>query len=592
MSNLAVLPQDGPRLILTPRLLERLREEVTSPSSTVARTFELLLEDLDRPSPEWTYGRALGPERVLAVKASGLALTYQLTGDSSAAHEAYEHFLAAADQIYHGNADQPLFLGAFSTRLALAYDWARSAWTQEQGSTARRVLARIAAIWSATHFINDYRETKSSNWVGITRSGETMVRLALLGSADYVDDIDRTTLAVDELRRHLADGYGTSGYTQEGLAYFIYPMREIVPTALALRTAGIDALEAELTRHEWANLALHTQSSIPGGLRTQFGVDTGLSSSHQYAGEFVSQALALATPALAGAARWLYDDVSGVASQAQDFGTELGRELTLVSYPTEPAADPDTVAESAMALLDPVKGAFYFRDRYQDGDDMLIGTFNRNTVEAGWQAPESFGLPIIGLGGRWTVMGEKPSNAWRLSKPLVDGAPEPTTGRGRTLAARGLTGQGGGYVELDAAGNYEVTRAHRSLLVDLAPREATRAVIAVHDSFADDAAHDWLWQLPVGPGVRVRMAPDENGLRVFVFRRGDAWMKGWVLADTDQTVGVNTDKTDRLQIRATSTGTEFRVLLALGRGPEPVATRSGTLVGVAGAAYDLDRLGA
>ena len=45
-----------------------------------------------------------------------------------------------------------------------------------------------------------------------------------------------------------------------------------------------------------------------------------------------------------------------------------------------------------------------------------------------------------------------------------------------------------------------------------------------------------------------------------------------------------------LVVQGTSTSTLFRVLLALGRGTEPVATRSGHVITVAGKAYDLDNL--
>lgn len=591
-TRLPVLEQHRPPLLLSASLIERLRTQTSKAEETVAITLQRLLEDLDKPHTAWAYGAPLGPQRVTATKASHAALAWQLTQDPAYAQRAYDEFVVAAGEIYFGGADQPLFLGAISTRLALTYDWARNAWDEQQQHVARQLLNRIAAIWTATHFINDFRHTKASNWVGITRSGELLVRLALLGTSEYVDDIHRTTLVIDEINRHLQDGYGSSGYTQEGLAYFIYPMRELVPAALALRSLSLPFLEPELARHEWTNLGAHTQSMIPGGHRTQFGVDSGLSSSHQYAGEFASQTMALATPSLVPAAQWHYDHVTGTASTTQDYGTELGRELTILTYPDSDPVNPESVPSLQEAMLDDEKGAFFFRNRHEDADDVLVGVFNRNTVEAGWEAMETFGLPILGLAARWTVMGEKPGNPWRMSKPLKDGQPEPSTGEGITVASHRLPGQGGGYVELDASGNYEVLTAQRSMLVDMTERDDVHTVIALHDTFEDDNSHEWTWQLPIGPGVQPTMLQDEGGLRTFVYRRQGAWMKGWFIPEPNQQVWINPNQTRRMQAITTDRVASFRLVLALGRGAEIAAARSGHTITVAGASYDLDNLSA
>ncbi|MGA4670938.1 hypothetical protein ACPCG0_14250 [Propionibacteriaceae bacterium Y1923] len=580
------------RLLLSAARRQELRTELARAGSTAALTFARLRDDIARPAAQWTYGPAVGPQRIAAVKASHAALAWQLTDDAAMAQLAYDFFMEAGRLIYFGAADQPLYLGSFSTRLALAHDWAHDAWTPAQQESARQVLNRIAAIWTATHYINDVRETKSSNWVGITRSGEVLVRMALLRTPGYVDDLHRTALALDELNSHIADGYASNGYTQEGLAYFIYPMREITTAVAALRGAGNPVLEDELARHEWLNLCLRTQSSVTGGHRTQFGVDSGLSSSHQFAGEFMAQGLALATAGEAGVARWAYDHVSGKGSSIQDFGTELGRENTLLHYPfTATGQDPDSRPDTTRALLDDEVGAFFFRNRHQDADDVLVATFNRNTIERGWEAKETWGLPILGMGSRWTVMGERPGNPWRLSKPLVDGLAEPVTGRGRTIASRGFDGQGGGHVELDAGENYQVVTARRSMVIDMRPRGQVATVLAIRDEFSDTAAHEWTWQLPIGPGVTRQRLASESGLETFAYRREGGWLKGWVIPSAGQVLYINRGQVAGMVLQAANTtATTFRVLLALGRGTEPVATLSGTTITVAGQPYDLDNL--
>lgn len=169
-------------------------------------------------------------------------------------------------------------------------------------------------------------------------------------------------------------------------------------------------------------------------------------------------------------------------------------------------------------------------------------------------------------------------------------AAETATGQGRTLVSRAFIGQGGGHVELDASGNYEIASARRSLVVDMQAREQVATVIAVRDHFADTSTHQWTWQLPIGPGVQRHRLPDESGMKAFVYRRDGGWMKGWVIPDDGQTVFMDRGTVKGLVVQGTSTSTTFRVLLALGRGTEPLATRSGMTISVAGRPYDLESL--
>src|SRR5699024_9855120 len=155
------------------------------------------------------------------------------------------------------------------------------------------------AWWTTTHYINDV-PVKSSNWVGITRGGEAILRLALLGEPGYVDDTARFARVLDELVRHI-DCYGSGGYTQEGVAYFIYGMREVVPAVATLDIAGIDVAKAALDRHDWVSFIGHSQAFGLDGYRLFMGVDSGKSSSHQFAGEFVAEGLVLARESERGA---------------------------------------------------------------------------------------------------------------------------------------------------------------------------------------------------------------------------------------------------------------------------------------------------
>ncbi|MFZ3495434.1 hypothetical protein ACODT5_19780 [Streptomyces sp. 5.8] len=181
--------------------------------------------------------------------------------------------------------------------------------------------------------------------------------------------------------------------------------------------------------------------------------------------------------------------------------------------------------------------------------------------------------------------GEEHRPAELFSKPLVDGKPEPLTGRGRTLESRAYTGQGGGFVSLDGSGNYRLAAARRDIAVDLRPAAGADSVVAVHDAFADPVAHTYAWQLSPEAGTAITLGATESGARTFLFRKGDGWLKGWILNPGGAELSI-----EKGAFKVTRTGTEadFRIVLAVGKGASaPTAATEGSTLMLGSTAYDL-----
>lgn len=179
-----------------------------------------------------------------------------------------------------------------------------------------------------------------------------------------------------------------------------------------------------------------------------------------------------------------------------------------------------------------------------------------------------------------------------FSKPLIDGFPEKRStdsvaGKGETLESRAYAGQGGGYVSLDGSLNYELAKAHRDLTVDLRPVGGADSVIAVHDEFADSTSHRYDWQLAPEAGTTITFGETESGARTFLFKKAEGYLKGWIIAPEGAELSV-----DKGAFKVTRSGTEsdFKIVLAVGKGTPPTATTSGDALTLGDTTYDLGNL--
>ncbi|MEU2428339.1 hypothetical protein ABZ611_02270 [Streptomyces sp. NPDC007861] len=556
-----------PRLWVDDARLATVRGAIQQPGTPKA-TWEALVSRVAHGLPAYNY--AAGEAE--AAWARDAALLYLVGGDPAYAQVAYDALIQAGQRM---PLTHPLNTGNAGPSLASAYDWAYGGWTEEQRAKARDVLGKAAAMLETTWHPNMDYPDKASNWVSVTRGGELALRLALRGDGEYDLQERRIAVLTDQMARHLDAGFSDTGWYQEGYDYLDYDLSIGAPGVIAALDAGIDALKQPWHRPQLANLLMHSVSAQPDRARLQWGVG------YPTGGTAVA-ALAFTNVPEEQRAAFLWQYEKTVGGGGGVFG--------LLNYPygvapQDPDGGPAAVRE---ALLDDHSGAYQFRSRYQDADDVLVGLGNRNHHHAGWNLAETFGISLLGQDVTWARQPAKDTAKTELySKPFVDGKVEPVVGEGRTLQSRAYPGQGGGFLSLDGSANYKLARAQRDVAVDLRPVGGADAVIAVHDSFADGAPHTYAWQLAPEAGTAIAFGETESGARTFLFTKGGAYLKGWVLTPEGAELSV-----DKGAFRVTRSGTEadFRIVLAVGRGTPPSATTSGGALTLGDTTYDLDDL--
>ncbi|UUN30633.1 hypothetical protein [Streptomyces sp. FIT100] len=524
---------------------------------------------------------------------SEAALAHQITGDAAHAQKAFDGFVVSEANLPYLTTSNLLESANCIVRLAQIYDWSYTAWTEEQRARARDGFHRAEAFFEVGHHPNIDWPDKASNWTSVIRGAELAMQLAVRGDGDFDLRERRIADLTDQVRRHLDSAYSDTGWDQEGLDYLSYGLSISAPAINASLDAGIDALGTSWKRPRFGALLMHSLSLREKTDRLQWGVGS------PQGGVAIAPLFFPTVPReQLPAYLWHFERTIGATGSTPMLASSQAWAAILYWPKGVTPRDPDQGPRAVRsALLDDHGGAYQFRSRYQDRDDVLVGLTNRNQSHLGWNGYETFGLSLISHDATWARQPAKDlTKRELLSKPLIDGRPErrsvtndDSPGRGETLASHAYEGQGGGFVSLDGHLNYEVATARRDIAVDLRPVGGADSVIAVHDTFADTAAHRYDWQLAPEAGVTITHGETENGATTFLFRKGDSWLKGWVLDPDGAELSV-----DKGAFRVTRTGTDadFRIVLAVGTGTAPTATPTADGAGLTlgDTTYDLDHL--
>ncbi|WP_154795434.1 hypothetical protein [Occultella kanbiaonis] len=589
LARAVVGSEQHPRTLVDPDTLTRIRSDLAADAPTVSGAWDALTARLDGT------GAAYPGSATELYRARDAAFAYAVTGDQDYAQLAYDAVMAGADWIVARETNMGLELGRGALNLAPAYDLAYAGWTEEQRADVRDLMTRTTDLLSTYHHDTLDGADRASNWVAVTSGTELALLLAARGDGDFGTHDERITYLINQLARHLQDGYTATGWTQEGWDYFHYAQLYLFPSLFMTRDAGVLALEAPLAAVDFWNLALHAVSSRTAGDVVQFGVS---GPNNQVSGTFPLLFPTAPAEALPGLVH-LYDELQGVDAADPRFD-DVHSMFAVLYYPEGVSDDPaDLTAEAARtALLDDEAGFYAFRSDYADAGDTLISTSNRNVQHKGWSAAETFALSWIGDDSTWALQGGKVQDPLLWSKPLVDGELEPyanqyetVRGEGVSLESRSFDGQGGGYVHLDGAANFEVTTAEREQVVDLAPGGAADAIVAIHDTFGDATSHDWDWQLRPEDSVTIATFPEGAPHEpLFTFTSTDgATLSGFVPDRDGLTVQV-IDHT--LRLTRTGTAADFGIVLATSSaGPLTSEIIDGDLL-LDGRVVDLADLGA
>ncbi|CAF4272271.1 unnamed protein product [Rotaria sp. Silwood2] len=237
------------------------------------------------------------------------------------------------------------------------------------------------SIWNVNVGQDDHSRNpndKASNWIGIVKSGELIQHLSLYGEEGYPDDQAkrRILFLLNELKLHLEQSYGPSGYMQEGLSYLAYILPILGPAVYLPKHMEISIFHEAWSRSGWHNLALHIISLRQQRNSLQFGVSD---STYSYNGFMPFIFTSTNDTNLKAALKWLYDRTMGINSSSLAYDGK-DKSAALLYYPYEIAAQYPSIAfsRSISMLSDKIDGFYGFHNRYRDENDVLIALMNRN----------------------------------------------------------------------------------------------------------------------------------------------------------------------------------------------------------------------
>ena len=521
-----------PRLFIDQSRLEALRRAITVAGSHHAEAFGAMklrvdagdwkVYDQNPDDGNWNYARSW-----LAREA---ALMYLLTDEDQYAQQAFEALRAV-----HADPDPDnripedgygLSRAMVGVGFAIAYDWAYAGWTTEQRQYVRQKIEVALNAWPGYRHANIETDHQGSNWVAVTRGGELIM---ILAAGEEEDRAERLEELKRSLALHLENGYGPSGWSQEGLLYTSYAGQFLLPAIFALQSIGDHSLDDDLASRAFYRLRMNATTWGEERLHLMSGVDGGPHDDDQ---GWTSILLNSVPERHLPHYRYFYDRYMG--RRAHGPATDnydpkrAGTTWALIFYPEDVVSEHPAGAVP-LHLFDDERGAYYFRSGWEGPDDVLVSVMGDYEHHShAWDVPEAFQLGLI-AGGEALIRGPGKDGTGR--NPQHAGFSALTVG-GKAFAEGGRTGapmsaeasETGGSVVIGGGDKYRalgLRDARRQVLVDFAEEGA---MIGVVDAAADASAHALRFQLNVKESLQVHSEQLAEGqMRTTFGRSGGAF---------------------------------------------------------------------
>ena len=567
-----------PRLYLTAERLHEIRSAIQVDGSHHQAVFEAIkvrvdqndwqVYDQDLSDGNWNYARAW-----LAREA---ALLYQVTGETQYADIAFDALHAIHNQSDPDNRlperGYGLSRAATGMGFAIAYDWAKGGWSTKQQEYILGKITDALDAWPSYSHPN-YASPAGSNWVAVSRGAELVM---LLAAQQETQRTSRFEQVKSWLGEHLQSGYGPTGWTQEGNGYLGYAGGFLLPAIFALQSIGDISLDAQFNAVQFWRLPFYIGAFDAEQSALQFGVG-----GRNIDNEGFTSAVLNAVPAdVLPYYQYFYDLHRGIhnpAPDAQKFDNRrAGSTWALIYYPVDSQSlDPSDVFSPA--LVDADKGAYFFRDRWQDANDAIIsigGDFEAH--RRAWDAADAFALSLFAYNTRYIGGPGKSTDSSGFSTLLVNGQ----VGDNRSTGAPNFFAETphGGYVIVNGGATYSglgLENANRHLWVDYSGNAGT-VLLSTLDQVQDTDRNTYTWQLNLGlatddGGIAVTTGR-ENGVPTFLLEgQQDSYLKGWILAPSDVKVLAG----DPLQVISQGADAEIWTVMVVGVGAAPVAEVTG-----------------
>ncbi len=542
----------APRIMVDAGRIAAIREAAAEPGSHHAEAIEAMKQRIGQGASAYRPGFHQDDENYFnSWLAREAALVYLLTDDAAYAETALEALRALPDA--GSEQGSGLARAQRSVAFAFAYDWAGMGWGEDERRWAREQMIEALDAWPDFHHTN-LGHPRGSNWVAVCRGAELIL---LIAAGQEEARADRLESVVNDLRRHINVGYGSLGYTQEGLGYKSYGASFLYPAALVLEAVVGDDTLAEPIRgmRSW-RMVMYGASFGYGSIdehrrKMPYYPQSGVSNPYFYEEGLTSLLWGFVSRADAPYYRHFYDRITGVKSPLEPrFKYDQHRAATtwaVLLYPLDvPSRDP---SGRWPAAVEDTRGYYWYRNRWQDEDDTL-GLLMADTSHhpRAWNQPEALAMSLYSQGTLFLGGPGRGRDATDFTSINVDGRRPTGNPTGERISFE--TGDDTAYIVVGGGAAYRnvgLDRIQRHLKVDFTGRGGTEAVFSSLDRFEADGERTVTWHANLRPAWQPPMQAQrirESNRPAFILRRADnpdAWLKGWVLHPADARVEADAD---------------------------------------------------
>ncbi|MBD3316837.1 MAG: hypothetical protein GF344_13705 [Chitinivibrionales bacterium] len=593
-----------PRLFVDEWTIASIRENIEIPGSHHQEAYDALKARVDRWDPT-VYDTVFGYHEATLAKEA--AFMFLITEESSYAELAYDMLqqVALNPAISPFDARKALARAMTGLSFALAYDWCYEGWTPAQREWARSILVRSLNEWTEFEYpeegwgkgTNHIWEPYTSNWVAVCQGSQVLMTLAAYEETSQETNVYRDSAGAivpnlsraarfaaikSQLKQHLQSAYGPLGVTGEGISYMGYAASFLLPCLHALYRTGDIYLHEEAAKHEWWKWILYASSFE----KDRLSIQNGVAATGGIGGIGTASLLLGSVPqATLPYYRFFYDRFMGKLSPRSPSmkydEDRAGTVWALLFYPDDVISQDPTGIMPRMAA-DTLKGAFFFRNRWRDENDILVSFMTDGDWQTGvHNIPEAFQFNVIAHGNKYA--GSPGGYDKELMSALfVDGHPCVPNSKKSSNDTGTVefyeVGENGGYVIAGGGRKYArlgLSSAYRHFRVHFAENK-NRAVIATLDQLESTENRLYSWRMNVGDkngtrGISIS-AGTEGNRPTFLLQNGDGgYLKGWVLHPADAEI----EPADPLRISTTGAGARIMVVMVVDSGVPQVGAFDG-----------------
>jgi hypothetical protein len=532
---------EHPRLFFSPDDIADLREKLGQ------EPFQSMYQSLLFQRTIGSYGDWYDPNAIydVALRAQINGFLYQLTEDESyaaAAKTLVQQVLDNTEFPWADGGTKGLALYWLATRVAMAYDWCvnSAAWDEAFSYTVSAELLSAAEVIIQSGGTEQNSEA-GSNWQGARGSAGGLALLA----TDHVYGSALPDSAWGRVQRYLTEAYGGSGWLSEGTGYFYYPVGDFIGpygVALARQQPWRDMRDYPAFRNAfWAGIASNVATQRPFGWPgtkpdwsddgPTIGGEGVYGLGFYYVSDDILQPYRHAYDQTQGAGSPYF--AAGVNDNGLWDGYRAGTIWSYLYYPVDTiSSDPSESYAWHSLQNDPDGiGIYTWRNRYQDGADILAQFKARLSLVNAHDGPDGLGFRIIAGGSPFVVGGGRNSPGKNIGQATVyptdpDLTITTNSNLGQLVGTPLVTARGDGHIIARMDTNNVQTANHKRWFVSYldAARTGAEAAFLV----ADTTDSGQYWSLPTFAGNTISV----SGNTFTITDDSGASLKGTVLYPT------------------------------------------------------------